>query len=164
MDTQRALAQRAIWAAGAAQCSGQPGAPAHALDTWARAACLSRTRSGDVVRLVELLDEAKQRCADGIRERRTAEGEQVRRSLLWPRARALAARRARLCCSLPPSVFSLPWGAPRVASPQRASHRRRRGWVHLRHSWRSSVRLSGLRLALRTHLFWQADEAELDAH
>eukprot|EP00877_Chromochloris_zofingiensis_P000176 jgi/Chrzof1/10159/Cz04g31050.t1 len=29
-----------------------------------------KTRSGDVVRLVELLDEAKQRCTDTIRERR----------------------------------------------------------------------------------------------
>lgn len=31
-----------------------------------------RSRSGDVVRLVELLDEAKQRCVDTIKERRWA--------------------------------------------------------------------------------------------
>jgi arginyl-tRNA synthetase len=30
-----------------------------------------KTRSGDVVRLVELLDEAKGRCAANLRERRT---------------------------------------------------------------------------------------------
>ena len=34
-----------------------------------------KTRSGDVVRLVELLDEAKNRCLDNLRTRR----EEVRR-------------------------------------------------------------------------------------
>jgi arginyl-tRNA synthetase len=33
-----------------------------------------KTRSGDVVRLVELLDEAKSRCADTIRARREEVG------------------------------------------------------------------------------------------
>ncbi|KXZ44683.1 hypothetical protein GPECTOR_63g12 [Gonium pectorale] len=36
-----------------------------------------RTRSGDLVRLVELLDEAKSRCAKTIRERREENGEEV---------------------------------------------------------------------------------------
>ncbi|EFJ40444.1 hypothetical protein VOLCADRAFT_108162 [Volvox carteri f. nagariensis] len=36
-----------------------------------------RTRSGDLVRLVELLDEAKSRCAATIRERRAEAGEEV---------------------------------------------------------------------------------------
>ncbi|KAG2495395.1 hypothetical protein HYH03_006662 [Edaphochlamys debaryana] len=36
-----------------------------------------RTRSGDLVRLVELLDEAKSRCAATIRERRVEAGEEV---------------------------------------------------------------------------------------
>lgn len=36
-----------------------------------------KTRSGDVVRLVELLDEAKQRCEDQIRERRAEAGEEI---------------------------------------------------------------------------------------
>jgi arginyl-tRNA synthetase len=35
-----------------------------------------KTRSGDVVRLVELLDEAKSRCKDSVRQRR----EEVRRA------------------------------------------------------------------------------------
>ncbi|PNW84382.1 hypothetical protein CHLRE_03g143887v5 [Chlamydomonas reinhardtii] len=36
-----------------------------------------RTRSGDLVRLVELLDEAKSRCAATIRERRQEAGEEI---------------------------------------------------------------------------------------
>ncbi|GBF91032.1 hypothetical protein Rsub_03887 [Raphidocelis subcapitata] len=36
-----------------------------------------KTRSGDVVRLVELLDEAKSRCADTIRARREEAGEPI---------------------------------------------------------------------------------------
>lgn len=45
-----------------------------------------RTRSGDVVRLVELLDEAKSRCAATIKERWTEQGGQVRR--LWAEGNA----------------------------------------------------------------------------
>ena len=37
----------------------------------------SRTRSGDVVRLVELLDEAKSRCIENITSRKVENGEDV---------------------------------------------------------------------------------------
>ena len=36
-----------------------------------------RTRSGDVVRLVELLDEAKSRCVENITNRKIETGEEV---------------------------------------------------------------------------------------
>jgi len=36
-----------------------------------------KTRSGDVVRLVELLDEAKNRCLDNLRTRREEQGEEI---------------------------------------------------------------------------------------
>ena len=39
---------------------------------------LCRTRSGDVVRLVELLDEAKVRCIENITSRKVEMGEEVR--------------------------------------------------------------------------------------
>lgn len=39
--------------------------------------CVHRTRSGDLVRLVELLDEAKRRCFETIKGRWDESGEQV---------------------------------------------------------------------------------------
>ena len=39
--------------------------------------CSRRTRSGDLVRLVELLDEAKKRAYDGIVSRKQETGEPV---------------------------------------------------------------------------------------
>ena len=41
-------------------------------------AVLCRTRSGDLVRLVELLDEAKQRVMEQVTERKKEAGEEVR--------------------------------------------------------------------------------------
>ena len=70
-----------------------------------------RTRSGDVVRLVELLDEAKSRCVENITNRKIETGEEVghmRRILAGPSyiAAALLPMKNKAFALIDPVLFA----------------------------------------------------------